>query len=64
MGIAMLKYKKLLNPEDIHLDVCNEFLDGYYFPKENKITICSNTLTNYEKPDKFQRAIKRNVIIN
>jgi hypothetical protein len=64
MGVSMLKYNKVLNPEDIQLDVCNEFLEGYYFPKENKITLCANSLTNYEKPYKFHKAIKRLVLIN
>ena len=59
----MMKYKKELNNEDIHLDVCNEFLEGYYFFKENKIYLCANTLTNYEKPHKFYQALKRHVSI-
>lgn len=61
MGISLLKYNYTLNPEIIHLDVCNEFLEGYYFPKENKITLCTNTLTNFEKTKKFEHAIKRHV---
>jgi hypothetical protein len=61
MGLAMMKYNKELNSEDIHLDVCNEYLEGYYFFKENKITLCANVLTNYEKPKKFHHALKRHV---
>ena len=59
--MTLMKYKKELNPEDIHLDVCTEFLEGYYFHKENKITLCTNSLTNFEKPHKFNQAIKRHV---
>lgn len=61
MGISLLKYNQNLNPEMFHLDVCDEFIEGYYFHKENKITICANTMTNFEKPNKFYRAIKRHV---
>jgi len=61
MGLAFMKYKQQLNPEDIHLDVCTEYLEGYYFYKENKITICANTLTNFKNPTKFNQAIKRHV---
>ena len=57
----MMKYNKELNSENIHLDVCNEFLEGYYFFDENKITLCSNVLTNFEKPKKFHQALKRHV---
>lgn len=61
MGIAMLKYKHSLNPESIQLDVCQDFLEGYYLPYENRIVLCANTLTNFEKPRKFQEAMKRHV---
>lgn len=61
MGLAMLKYKFTLDQENISLDVCNEFIEGYYFNKENKIVLCANTLTNYEKKTKFHQAIKRHV---
>jgi len=37
MGIGMLKYNHVLNPESITLDICNEFLDGYYLPSEKKV---------------------------
>lgn len=57
-----MKYNKELNNEDIHLDVCDEFLEGYYFFNENKITLCANTLTNYEKPSRFNQALKRHVL--
>ncbi len=57
----MMKYNKELNMEDINLDICSEFLEGYYFYNENKITLCANTLTNFEKPIKFSLAMKRHV---
>ncbi len=63
MGLAMMKYKAELNPEDIHLDVCTEFLEGYYFHKENKIVLCANALTNFQKPDRFNKALSRHVRI-
>jgi hypothetical protein len=63
MGISMLKYKYTLNPEAIQLEVCNDFIEGYYLPKDNRIILCANTLTNFEKPSKFNEAIKRHVII-
>ncbi len=57
----MMKHNKELNIEDINLDICSDFLEGYYFYKENKITLCANTLTHFEKPKKFSMAIKRHV---
>jgi hypothetical protein len=61
MGIAMMKYNSILNTEDIHLDVCKDFVEGYYFYDDKKITLCSNTLTNFENPNKFNYAVKRHV---
>lgn len=61
MGLAMMKYHKELNPEKIHLDICTDFIEGYYFHKDNSITLCANTLTNYEKSTKFNNAMKRHV---
>jgi len=61
MAHAMLKYKHQLDSQDISLEICNEFLDGYYLPSEKKILLCANTLTNFEKTTKFEKAIKRNV---
>lgn len=61
MGIGMMKYNHILNPESISLDVCSEYLEGAYLPKEKKILLCANTLTNYEKPKKFRFALRRHV---
>jgi hypothetical protein len=62
MSIAMLKYKFNLDPSNIQLEICKDFIEGYYIPKENKIYLCANTLTNYEKNAKFKQAIQRHVI--
>jgi hypothetical protein len=65
MAHAMIKYKHELDSQNISLEICNEFIDGYYLPSEKKILLCANTLTNFEKTTKFDRAIKRHVnIIN
>ena len=61
MSIAMLKYKHNLDPNNIQLEICKDFLEGYYISKEKKIYLCANTLTNYEKHDKFKQAIQRYV---
>jgi hypothetical protein len=63
MSIAMLKYKHNLDPSNIQLEVCKDFIEGYYMPKDNKIYLCANALTNYEKPEKFKSAIQRHVSI-
>jgi hypothetical protein len=63
MSNSMLKYKHKLNPENISLEICDDFLEGYYLPSEKKIILCANTLTNFEKQKKFQHAIKRHVIL-
>jgi hypothetical protein len=62
MSIAMLKYGYNLDPSMIQLEICNEFIEGYYIPKEEKIYLCANTLTNYEKNTKFKTALQRYVI--
>jgi hypothetical protein len=61
MSIAMLKYNFNLDPSMIQLEICKDFIEGYYMPKENKIYLCANTLTNYEKQKKFKNAIQRYV---
>ena len=61
MSIAMLKYNFNLDPSMIQLEVCKDFIEGYYIHKENKIYLCANTLTNYEKQRKFKNAIQRYV---
>jgi hypothetical protein len=61
MSIAMLKYKHNLDPSNIQLEVCKDFIEGYYIKNENKIYLCANTLTHYEKPEKFKQALQRYV---
>ena len=63
IGISLLKYKYILNQEVINLQVCKDFIEGYYLPKDHKIVICANNLTNYEKNYRFNRAIKRHLIL-
>ena len=58
----MLKYNFNLDPSMIQLEICKDFIEGYYIPKEHKIYLCANTLTNYEKQKKFKNAIQRYVI--
>jgi hypothetical protein len=62
-GIALLKYKYILDHEIINLQVCKDFIEGYYFPKDHKIVLCANNLTNYEKNYRFYRALKRHLIL-
>jgi hypothetical protein len=61
MSIAMMKYGYNLDPSMIQLEICNDFIEGYYIPKEEKIYLCANTLTNYEKNRKFKNAVQRHV---
>jgi hypothetical protein len=61
MSIAMLKFRYNLDPSMIQLEICNDFIEGYYIPKEEKIYLCANTLTNYEKNNKFKNALQRHV---
>jgi len=64
MSNSMIKYKYQLNPENISLEICNDYLEGYYLPSEKRIILCANTLTNFEKQNKFQTAIRRHVNYN
>ena len=63
LGVSLLKYKHILNQEVINLQVCKDFIEGYYFPKDHRIVICANNLTNYEKNYRFHHAIKRHLIL-
>lgn len=64
MSNSMIKYKYQLNAENISLEICDDFIEGYYLPSEKKIILCANTLTNFEKQKKFQNAMKRHVKLN
>lgn len=64
MSNSMLKYKYHLNAENVSLEICNDFIEGYYLPSEKKIILCANALTNFEKQKKFQNAMKRHVCIS
>lgn len=59
MALEMLKYNYSISSSNFSLDICEEFIDGYYFPTEKKIVMCSNMLTNFEKSNAFNIAIKR-----
>ncbi len=55
----MLKYGVNLTGENIKLTICDDFIEGYYFPKSKEIYICSNMLTNFENSLLFNQALKR-----
>jgi hypothetical protein len=63
MGISLLKYKYILDQEVINLQVCKDFIEGYYLPNDKKIILCANNLTNYEKNYRFNHAVKRHLIL-
>lgn len=64
MTNSMMKYKYQLHSDNISLEICNEFIEGYYIPSEKKIILCANALTNFEKQKKFQNAMKRHVYLS
>jgi hypothetical protein len=55
------KYKIKFGSENINLQICDDYVEGYYFKKDNKIVMCANMLTNYEKSFMFDQALKRQV---
>lgn len=54
-----MKYGENFTSDQIKLTVCDDFIEGYYFPKGKEIYICANMLTNYENSLLFNQALKR-----
>ncbi len=57
------RYKVNFGSENINLQICEDYVEGYYFKNDNKIVLCANMLTNYEKSFMFDQALKRQVRI-
>lgn len=55
----MIAYDKVLKQQNFELVLCDHFLEGAFIPKDEKILLCTNTLSR--KVD-FDNAIKRQLI--
>lgn len=62
IALEMTKYDAKLSSDNIELKICSDFKYGYYLENKNKIILCSNLLTNYNKSDLFETVLKRLVI--
>ena len=63
ISLEFSRYGHHLSEENISLEICSNYLSGYYFQKQNKIVLCSNMLTNYEDPTLFYQELKRFLIV-
>ena len=59
MSNALLQYDMVLKKDHFKMIMCDDFYQGVYFPQDDKIMLCANTLMN--KPD-FENAIHRQLI--
>lgn len=59
VGLEMINYQFALSTDNVVLEVCEGHYEGFYFAKSDKIVLCSNLLTNYEKNNLFDSALKR-----
>lgn len=66
MSFDLLKYKYTLSSENIILETCEvegkKITLGYYLKSKDKIVLCSNFLTNFNKRNLFDYTLKRQLI--